>query len=144
MSSSKTLPLIAKRKGYDHEVKAGKRSLWCACGRSQSQPFCDGSHAGTEFLPIAFKAEHDEDVIFCGCKQTGTGPFCDGSHSNLPGGYLTDDPDSSENQKVSLVGAGAGPIVPLDGQWYFFSTARGPFRPRRAMRHRPVVSPAPG
>src|SRR5260370_19120586 len=106
MSTAKT-PVIANRKGYYYEVKEGKRYLWCACGRSQSQPFCDGSHAGTEFLPIAFKAEHDEDVIFCGCKQTGTGPFCDGAHSNLPGGYLTDDPDTPENQKGSWVVAGA-------------------------------------
>src|SRR5258708_426307 len=144
MSSTKTAPLIANRKGYYYEVKAGKRYLWCACGRSQSQPFCDGSHAGTEFLPVAFKAERDEDVIFCGCKQTGTGPFCDGSHSNLPGGYLTDDPDSSENQKVSLVGAGAGAIMPLDREGYGLFTAQAPLRARAALRHRPVVTPAQG
>ena len=144
MSTAKTLPLIANRKGYYYEVKAGKRYLWCACGRSQSQPFCDGSHAGTEFLPVAFKAERDEDVIFCGCKQTGTGPFCDGAHSNLPGGYLTDDPDSPENQKVSWVAAGAGPIVRLDGQCYVFSTARAPLRAHGAMRHCQVVTPTLG
>ena len=51
MSGTKATPLIANRKGYYYEVKAGKRYLWCACGRSKSQPFCDGSHAGTEFLP---------------------------------------------------------------------------------------------
>ncbi len=75
MSGAKSAPLIANRKGYYYEVKAGKRYLWCACGRSKSQPFCDGSHAGTGFLPVAFKAERDEDVIFCGCKQTGTRAF---------------------------------------------------------------------
>jgi CDGSH-type Zn-finger protein len=106
MNSTKASPLIANRKGYYYEIKAGKRYLWCACGRSKSQPFCDGSHVGTEFLPVAFKAERDEDVIFCGCKQTGTGPFCDGAHSNLPGGYLTDDPNSPENRGVALVEAG--------------------------------------
>ena len=63
-------PIIAQRKGFYYEVKAGKRYLWCSCGRSKSQPFCDGSHQGTEFLPVAFKAERDEDVIFCGCKHT--------------------------------------------------------------------------
>ena len=144
MNSTKAAPRIANRKGYYYEVKAGKRYLWCACGRSQSQPFCDGSHAGTEFLPVAFKAERDEDVIFCGCKQTGTGPFCDGSHSNLPGGYLTDDPDSPQNQTVSWVAAGAGPIVPLDGQCYVFSTARAPLRARGAMRYCQVVTPTLG
>ncbi|HEY2465740.1 MAG TPA: CDGSH iron-sulfur domain-containing protein [Steroidobacteraceae bacterium] len=142
--SGKTAPLIANRKGYYYEVKAGKRYLWCACGRSKTQPFCDGSHAGSDFLPITFKAERDEDVIFCGCKHTGTGPFCDGAHSNLPGGYLTDDPDSPENQKVSLLEAGAGPIVRLDGQCYVFSTARAPLRARGAMRYCQVVTPTLG
>jgi CDGSH-type Zn-finger protein/mannose-6-phosphate isomerase-like protein (cupin superfamily) len=144
MSATRTPPRIANRKGYYYEVKAGKRYLWCACGRSQTQPFCDGSHAGTEFLPIAFRAERDEDVIFCGCKQTGTGPFCDGAHSNLPGGYLTDDPDSPENQKVSWVAPGAGAVVRLDGQCYVFSTARAPLNARGAMRYCQVVTPTLG
>jgi CDGSH-type Zn-finger protein/quercetin dioxygenase-like cupin family protein len=139
-----TAPIIANRKGYFWEVKAGKRYLWCSCGRSKSQPFCDGSHAGTDFLPVLFKAERDEDVIFCGCKQTGTRPFCDGAHSNLPGGYLTDDPDSTENQKVASVVPGAGPIVKLDGQCYVFSTARATLISRGAMRYCKVVTPALG
>jgi CDGSH-type Zn-finger protein/mannose-6-phosphate isomerase-like protein (cupin superfamily) len=137
-------PTIAHRKGFYYEVKAGKRYLWCRCGRSKSQPFCDGSHEGTEFRPVLFKAERDEDVIFCGCKHTGTGPFCDGSHSNLPGGYLTDDPDSPENQQVALVGSGEGPIVRLDGQCYVFSTARATLSARAAMRYCPVVTPTLG
>jgi mannose-6-phosphate isomerase-like protein (cupin superfamily) len=144
MSSTRTPPLIANHKGYYFEVKAGKRYLWCACGRSKSQPFCDGSHAGTEFLPVAFKAERDEDVIFCGCKQTGTGPFCDGAHSNLPGGYHTDDPDSPENRAVALVAPGPGPIVRLDGQCYVFSTARAALMRRGAMGYCQVVTPALG
>jgi CDGSH-type Zn-finger protein/mannose-6-phosphate isomerase-like protein (cupin superfamily) len=144
MSVAKPAPLIAHRKGFYYEVKAGKRYLWCACGRSRSQPFCDGSHAGTEFLPIAFKAERDEDVIFCGCKQTGTGPFCDGAHSNLPGGYLTDDPQSPENLKVAMVEAGVGPIVRLDAQCYVFSTARAALIQRDAMRYCQVVTPSLG
>ncbi|HEX3395092.1 MAG TPA: CDGSH iron-sulfur domain-containing protein [Steroidobacteraceae bacterium] len=143
MSSAKT-PVIANRKGYYWEVKAGKRYLWCACGRSKSQPFCDGSHEGSEFLPIAFKAERDEDVIFCGCKHTGTGPFCDGTHSNLPGGYLTDDPNSAENQKVAPVSPGAGPIVRLDGQCYVFSTARAALSARGELHYCQVVTPSLG
>jgi CDGSH-type Zn-finger protein/mannose-6-phosphate isomerase-like protein (cupin superfamily) len=141
---SATVPTIANRKGYYWEVKAGKRYLWCSCGRSQSQPFCDNSHVGTTFLPVAFKADKDEDVIFCGCKQTGTRPFCDGTHSNLPGGYLTDDPNSLENRKVSLVGAGLSPIVRLDGPCYVFSTARAALIPRGAMRYCQVVTPTLG
>ncbi len=137
-------PIIAHRKGFYYEVKAGKRYLWCSCGRSKTQPFCDASHVGSEFLPIAFKAERDEEVIFCGCKHTGTRPFCDGAHSNLPGGYLDDDPDSAENQKVRLVAAGAAPIVRLDGRCYVFSTSRATLLPRGAMRYCAVVSPGLG
>ncbi len=139
-----TAPTIANRKGYYWEIKAGKRYLWCSCGRSQSQPFCDGSHAGTAFLPVLFKAERDEDVIFCGCKQTGNRPFCDGAHSNLPGGYLTDDPDSFENGKVVSLGPGAGPVIRLDGNCYVFSTARATLIPRGTMRYCQVVTPALG
>jgi CDGSH-type Zn-finger protein/mannose-6-phosphate isomerase-like protein (cupin superfamily) len=144
MSVAKTAPVIANRKGFYYEVKAGKRYLWCACGRSQSQPFCDGSHAGTEFLPVAFTPKRDEDVIFCGCKQTGTAPFCDGAHSNLPGGYLTDDPDSPENRNVAMVEAQSGPIVRLDGQCYVFSVQRAALIPHGAMRYCQVVTPALG
>ena len=64
-------------------VEAGKSYFWCACGRSKTQPFCDGSHKGTGFAPVMFKAEKTEEVWFCGCKATGTKPFCDGSHNRL-------------------------------------------------------------
>jgi CDGSH-type Zn-finger protein/quercetin dioxygenase-like cupin family protein len=135
---------IASRKGFYYEIKAGKRYLWCSCGRSQQQPFCDGSHAGTAFLPVAFKAERDEEVIFCGCKHTSTRPFCDGAHSNLPGGYRDDDPESPENLRVAAVSAGAGPIVKLDGECYVFSTARARLIRRGVMSYTPVISPAMG
>lgn len=65
------------------KVEAGKDYFWCACGRSESQPFCDGSHRGTGFRPVRFRAEKDEWLWFCGCKQTATPPFCDGSHKTL-------------------------------------------------------------
>jgi len=144
MNDNSRQPIIANRKGYYYEVKAGKRYLWCSCGRSKTQPFCDGSHVGTGFLPVAFKAERDEDVIFCGCKHTGTQPFCDGTHSNLPDGYRADDPESAENRQVPTVAAGASPTVQLDGQCYVFSTARATLTPRGALRYCAVVSPASG
>jgi len=56
---------------------------WCACGRSQNQPFCDGSHRGSNVRPIAFDVAQRELLALCGCKRTGTGPFCDGTHLNL-------------------------------------------------------------
>jgi CDGSH-type Zn-finger protein/quercetin dioxygenase-like cupin family protein len=137
-------PTIAHRKGFYYEVKAGKHYLWCSCGRSKSQPFCDGSHVGTRFLPVPYKAQRDEDVIFCGCKHTATAPFCDGAHSNLPDGYMTDDPDSDENKKIALVTPSAGPVVQLDGQCYVFSTARAKLTARGTLSYCPVVTPALG
>ena len=83
MSSTRSAPLVASRKGYYYEVKAGKRYLWCACGRSKSQPFCDGSHKGSEFSPLEYKAAASGETVFCTCKRTGNRPTCDGSHKKL-------------------------------------------------------------
>ena len=63
------------------EVEKGKSYYWCACGKSKNQPFCDGSHKGTEFSPIVYKAEETKKKFFCSCKQTDNQPFCDGSHN---------------------------------------------------------------
>ena len=57
--------------------------FWCACGQSKNQPFCDGSHRGTEFAPTVFRIDKRQEVFLCQCKQTGNKPFCDGSHRNL-------------------------------------------------------------
>ena len=76
-------PVIAQRGPYTVDVEAGKKYAWCACGSSKNQPFCDGSHSGTEIAPVMFEAEKSETVYFCGCKRTGDAPRCDGTHSSL-------------------------------------------------------------
>ncbi|MDH5187816.1 MAG: CDGSH iron-sulfur domain-containing protein [Rhodospirillaceae bacterium] len=76
-------PQCAQKEPYEIEVEEGKTYYWCACGRSKKQPFCDGSHKGTEFKALAHKAEKSETVYFCGCKATKTPPFCDGSHEDI-------------------------------------------------------------
>ncbi len=63
-------------------VVAGQKYWWCACGLSRSQPFCDGSHKGSAFQPLAFVAERSERLWLCGCKRTAGQPRCDGSHRN--------------------------------------------------------------
>lgn len=63
------------------DVEEGKTYFWCACGLSKKQPFCDGSHKGTEFTPVRYQATASRKVWFCGCKQTAKAPLCDGSHN---------------------------------------------------------------
>jgi CDGSH-type Zn-finger protein len=56
---------------------------WCSCGRSATQPFCDGSHKGTGFAPQKVEIADGKLCAWCTCKQTRTAPFCDGSHGSL-------------------------------------------------------------
>ncbi len=76
-------PDMPQKAPYPVAVEAGKSYYWCACGKSASQPFCDGSHKGSEFAPTKFTAEESKSVYFCGCKQSGNGALCDGSHAKL-------------------------------------------------------------
>ncbi|MEE9299529.1 MAG: CDGSH iron-sulfur domain-containing protein [Alphaproteobacteria bacterium] len=75
--------LIAQKGPFQVEVEAGEEYYWCACGRSQKQPYCDGSHKGTGLAPQVFKADKSKTVFLCGCKRTGKPPFCDGTHGKL-------------------------------------------------------------
>lgn len=74
---------IAQKGPFPIDVEEGKRYFWCECGRSETQPFCDVAHVGTDFRPVRYKAEKSGTVYFCGCKQTSTPPFCDGTHNSL-------------------------------------------------------------
>jgi CDGSH iron-sulfur domain-containing protein 3 len=75
--------VIAQKSPMTVSVEAGKKYAWCACGKSTSQPFCDGSHKGGEFKPLIFVAERSEVLWLCACKQTRTQPHCDGTHNSL-------------------------------------------------------------
>jgi len=76
-------PVVAAREPFKVDVEAGKAYFWCACGRSQKQPFCDGSHKGTGLTPVPYKADATRPVWLCGCKQTKSPPMCDGTHKSL-------------------------------------------------------------
>lgn len=137
-----TEPIIAQRKPYFVELQQGRTYYWCSCGRSKRQPFCDGSHAGTDFQPVAYTPqEAREEVLFCGCKQTCQKPFCDGSHNNLPGAYREDDPNSDTNRLIPSAPATDGPIIALDGVCYVFRPSRATLTVRGAAHYCTVIGP---
>ena len=90
-------PIIADTKPVGVDVKDNNTYYWCTCGRSQKQPFCDGSHIGTDFEPMAFKASKDEKVFLCQCKLTKNPPFCDGSHNDIPKDKINETEDRISN-----------------------------------------------
>ncbi len=99
-------PTIARLKPYFVHVEKGKSYLWCACGLSKKQPFCDGSHKITEFRPLKWIAEYSEEKLFCACKHTKTQPFCDGTHNALSDTYA--EADEADGAGADLVDYEAG------------------------------------
>ncbi len=80
----KNEPLVAGLRSIKLDTLPGTY-LWCACGRSSKQPFCDGSHRETNFLPLRVVITEKQRVKWCTCKLTKTPPYCDHSHRELPG-----------------------------------------------------------
>jgi len=78
-----TKPLVANNKPAKVNLEKGQEYYFCRCGRSSSQPFCDGSHIGTGLTPLAFKTEQSGEEYLCVCKHTGNAPFCDGTHKQF-------------------------------------------------------------
>ena len=77
-------PTVAAKNPVSVELKAGEEYYFCTCGKSANQPFCDGSHKGTDFVPRAFVADEEGEAYLCQCKQTANAPFCDGKHAKVP------------------------------------------------------------
>ncbi len=64
-------------------LEKGKKYFFCMCGKSSKQPFCDGSHQGSEFTPMAFTCEESKNYFLCCCKQSANKPYCDGTHKQF-------------------------------------------------------------
>ena len=120
--SNSESPVIAGYKPCYVELEKGKNYLWCACGRSKNQPFCDSSHRGTSFRPVKYVAKEErEEVLFCACKRSAEKPFCEGTHNSLKDKYDEDDPQSRENLAIPQVEAGGNGKARLDGGCYVCS-----------------------
>ncbi|MDQ7066569.1 MAG: CDGSH iron-sulfur domain-containing protein [Sulfurimonas sp.] len=90
--------IIADNKPSAVELKKGKEYYFCMCGKSASQPFCDGSHSGTPFSPKSFVAEKDGEAYLCACKQSKNKPFCDGTHKKFTQEQVGKEaPDTTQN-----------------------------------------------
>ena len=76
-------PIVANNTPAEVSLEKEKEYYFCVCGRSKNQPFCDGSHVGTDFKPLVFKAGHDGPAWLCQCKHTCNAPYCDGSHKQF-------------------------------------------------------------
>jgi len=75
-------PVIAQKSPYVLEMQPGSY-YYCTCGKSANQPFCNGSHRGSEFVPKKVEITDIKKVAWCGCKHSANAPFCDGTHAKL-------------------------------------------------------------
>lgn len=104
-------PIIAAKAPVKVELEAGKDYFWCRCGKSTTQPFCDGSHKGSSITPLKFTAEKSGDVALCQCKSSGNAPFCDGTHASL-GELAVGDAAPAPKQKGGVPAATPTPEEP--------------------------------
>ncbi|XP_019877226.1 CDGSH iron-sulfur domain-containing protein 3, mitochondrial [Aethina tumida] len=75
---------VYDKKPFRTTLEAGKKYSWCLCGRSKTQPFCDGTHKLAQLKitqkPVRFAVAETKDYWICNCKHTANRPFCDGTH----------------------------------------------------------------
>jgi CDGSH iron-sulfur domain-containing protein 3 len=66
-------------------LEHGKVYLYCTCGLSDTQPFCDHQCKDGPFEPLEWTVpKHQRIYSLCNCKYTKAPPFCDSTHIYLP------------------------------------------------------------
>ena len=105
-------PVIADNKPVKVVLSKGQEYHFCTCGRSKSQPFCDGSHVGTSFKPKVIVADENGDAYLCACKHTGNTPFCDGTHKQFSDEQVGKEGPGIKSQASDLPVAVATPEEP--------------------------------
>ena len=63
------------------EVEKDKSYYWCHLWKKFKTTILRWTHKGSEFTPLAYKAEETKKVFFCACKETITSLFAM-AHSN--------------------------------------------------------------
>lgn len=76
-------PIVSDNKPIATELSKGEEYHYCRCGRTKTQPWCDGSHVGTGISPQVFTPEKSGEAHICLCRQTGNSPYCDGTHTKV-------------------------------------------------------------
>lgn len=95
-------PIIAAITPKKVTLAKAQDYYFCTCGRSSNQPFCDGSHAGTDFKPKMFTAESSGDAFLCQCKHTANAPYCDGSHKQFDNERIGKEGPGLQVQKANI------------------------------------------
>ncbi|WP_025820027.1 glutamate synthase-related protein [Shewanella marina] len=102
-------PIVADNKPKQVPLTVGEQYFYCRCGKSKDQPFCDGAHAGTDFKPLAFKAEEEKGFL-CMCKHSKNFPYCDGSHAQ----FKAEDVGKEGPGVKAETSAGAIPVATIE------------------------------
>ena len=81
-------PKIARACPVRVKLRKGDVVLYCTCGFSKYQPFCDGAHKEltNNFKPLKVTVTKDQKYhLWCACKRNklSAGPNCDGTHSHI-------------------------------------------------------------
>lgn len=122
--------------------------FWCACGRSKTQPFCDGSHSGTPFKPLKFTPElGGGEALLCACKRTRRPPYCDGSHNQLKNTYREASEDeirATASAQLAVRSEGAYGRASLDGGAFVLTPKPQTAAYRGGWRMTPMIDRAAG